>query len=365
MLLHRVSFFRLRLLPSRMKIFLSDCHYEITIPNPAKPIRAVWVIFDRGRDMLRYYGDPEIQAFAYRKDLGLLFPFHCRAKAYEDMDVDPSTGNGRALFTALSRFSQPSGHQELASAKLILLGFSGPGSLVARLTTYAPDRVMAAILADPGHFDPLGMDTVKLSSEALAVPQLIFTGSTDTHSGTKRPYEYFRKYFDQGAPWAFVIQNKTPHCCIINAKKLILLWTEAILEERPSFNGTLRRVDARKGWSTFMATRETETKDTWGEKTSELTDAKIQRGGKRPPEGMIPAGWLPNRRVAALTIEALPARVTAPVTMMPPAASEMLWAWTGVTNSNQLNSPDSSPAASVFPNFLFLTISASRFFLND
>ncbi|HKV63017.1 MAG TPA: hypothetical protein VJO16_13960 [Candidatus Acidoferrum sp.] len=33
---------------------LADCRYEITIPNPARPIRAVWVIFDRGRDMLRY-----------------------------------------------------------------------------------------------------------------------------------------------------------------------------------------------------------------------------------------------------------------------------------------------------------------------
>jgi|SRR5690348_16230904 hypothetical protein len=36
---------------------LGDCHYEITIPNPARQIRAVWVIFDRGRDMLRYYLD--------------------------------------------------------------------------------------------------------------------------------------------------------------------------------------------------------------------------------------------------------------------------------------------------------------------
>src|SRR5207302_1019617 len=197
--------------------------------------------------------------------LALLFPFHCRAKAYEDMDVDPSRGIGRALFAALSQLAQSSGHQELASARLILLGFSGAGALVARLPGYAPDRVIAAIPADAGHFNPLGIDTVTLSLEALAVPQLILTGSADHVSGTERPYEYFRKYFAKGAPWAFVIQNKTPHCCVINAKKLILLWTEAILEERPSFNGTLRRVDARKGWSTFMATRETETKDTWGE----------------------------------------------------------------------------------------------------
>jgi hypothetical protein len=176
--------FQTSVAPKPEEDIATDCRYEITIPNPSRPIRAVWVVFDRGRDMLRYYGDPEIQAVAYRSDLALLFPFHCRSKAYEDMNVDPSKGIGRALFAALSQLAQSSGHQELASAKLILLGFSGAGSLVARLVDYAPDRVIAAIPADASQFD-----TVTLSPEALAVPQLILTGSTDHISGTERPYE--------------------------------------------------------------------------------------------------------------------------------------------------------------------------------
>lgn len=290
--------FQTTVAPKPDEDILGDCRYEITIPNPARPIRAVWVIFDRGRDMLRYYGDPEVQAFAYGKDLALLLPFHCRAKGYEDMDVDPSKGIGRALSTALEQLAKSSGHPELASAKLILMSFSGGGSLVARMTGFAPDRIIAAIPANPGHFDPLGMDTVNLSPQALAVPQLILTGSADPVSGTKRPYEYFRKYFEQGAPWAFVIQNKIPHCCISNAKKLILLWIEAMLEERQSPDGTLRPVDRQKGWNAFISTQETETKDTWGEKTSELAKAHIQRSAAHPPRNMIPAGWLPNHRVA-------------------------------------------------------------------
>lgn len=290
--------FQTSVAPKPEEDIAADCRYEITIPNPSRHIRAVWVIFDRGRDMLRYYGDPEVQAFAYRSGLALLFPFHCRAKTYEDMDVDPSRGIGRALFAALSQLAQSSGHQELASAKLILLGFSGAGSLVARLAGYAPDRVIAAIPADPGHFNPLGIDTVILSPEALAVPQLILTGGADHVSGTKRPHEYFRKYFERGAPWAFVIQNEAPHCCIINAKKLILLWLQALLEEREPSNYTFRRIDRNRGWNAFFATRETETKDDWGGKTWDVTDAKIQRSRSNPPHGMIPAGWLPNHRVA-------------------------------------------------------------------
>jgi dienelactone hydrolase len=290
--------FQTSVVPKPEEDIAADCRYEITIPNPLRPIRAVWVIFDRGRDMLRYYGDPEVQAFAYRNDLALLFPFHCRAKTYEDMDVDPSRGIGRALFAALSQLAQSSGHQELASAKLILLGFSGAGSLVARLAGYAPDRVIAAIPADASQFSPLGIDTVTLSPEAQAVPQLILTGGADHVSGTERPYEYFRKYVEKGAPWAFVVQNKTPHCCIINAKKLILLWLQAMLEERQRSNGAVRRVDSNTGWNAFIATRQTETKDDWGGKTSEVSHAKIQRSRSNPPSGMIPAGWLPNHQVA-------------------------------------------------------------------
>jgi len=67
------------------------------------------------------------------------------------------------------------------------MSFSGGGSLVARLAGYAPDRVIAAIPADPSQFDPLGMDTVNLSQTALAIPQLILTGSAAPVSGTKRP----------------------------------------------------------------------------------------------------------------------------------------------------------------------------------
>jgi len=143
--------------------------------------------------------------------------------------------------------------------------------------------MIAAIPANPSQFEPLGMDTVTLSPEALAVPQLIPTGSADPVSGTKRPYEYFRKYFEQGAPWAFVIQNTIPHRCIINAKKLILLWIKAMLEERQASDGTLRSVDSKKGRKAFMATHEIETKDTWGEKTSEQSTRKYSAQGNGLP----------------------------------------------------------------------------------
>lgn len=287
----------------------SDCRYEITLANRTRTVRAVWVIFDRGRDILRYYGDPDVQAFAHRHDLALLLPFHCRAKSGTDGDLnmDPSKGIGRALFSSLSQFADLSGHPELASAKLVLLGFSGTGSLVGRLADYAPDRVLAVLAANPGH-NPLGVDTINLSPKAAAIPQLILTGSTDRITGTQRPYAYFRKYFDQGAPWTFVVQNKTPHCCIINAKALVLQWLDAVVVQRTTRGRGI-------GWYGFIRTAaETThgcpnlfppavpiwchgTKDAWGGQNWSASAATIERG-QNPPEGMMPAGWLPTREFA-------------------------------------------------------------------
>ena len=228
------------------------CRYELTLTDPSRTVKGVWVIFDRGRDMLRYYGDPEVQAFAQQRDWALLFPFHCAAKSYSDVDVDPARGIGRALFAALTQLAEASHHSELASSKLIL------------------------------------------------------TGSADAVSGTQRPYAYFRKYFDQGAPWTFVVQNHTPHCCIINAKGLVLRWLDAVVTQ-----GLTRTT----GWYGFIKTAPSQiadcpapqppavpvwcrgTKDSWGGDNWSVSEATINRRSD-PLLEMRPAGWLPTRAFA-------------------------------------------------------------------
>ena len=72
--------FQTSVAPQADEDLASACRYEITLMDPSRPVRGVWVIFDRGRDMLRYYGDPDVQAFAQRHDLALMLPFHCARK---------------------------------------------------------------------------------------------------------------------------------------------------------------------------------------------------------------------------------------------------------------------------------------------
>jgi pimeloyl-ACP methyl ester carboxylesterase len=284
----------------------ASCRYELTVMAPARMIKGVWVIFERGRDMVRYYEDPDVRSFARRHDWALLMPFHCAAKSYSDMDMDPQKGIGRALLTALTQLADASHHPELTSAKLVLLGFSGTGALAPRLAAYAPERVVAVVASDPGHFDPLGVDAITLSARAASIPELILAGSADAVSGTERPYAFFRRYFDNGAPWTFVVQNGTPHCCIINAKDLVLSWLDAVV---------IHRRTRAVGWYGFIKIAQSTiaecpdpqpparpvwcrgTKDSWGGNNWSVSAATTARHSGSQP-AMLPAGWLPTRAFA-------------------------------------------------------------------
>lgn len=281
----------------------SDCHYKLTLPDPKKQIELVWVIFDRGLDVHKLADDPAVTAFARRFHIALLLHGHCPGKKDEDhndMNMDPSNGLGRALFAALDQFAQIANHPELSNAKLIYLGFSGAGPLSARLVGMNPSRTVAAILSAPGHYEPMGIDTVSLDDQALAVPQLVMTGSADDLSGTARPYLYFKKHRDRGAPWVFVVQNNSPHCCTANARNLILQWLEAVIKQRQAeTSGTaLRSMDQRHGWQALIKTRQTKINDSFGLKTFEVVDAKIERIEGNNSMEWDSAGWLPNESLA-------------------------------------------------------------------
>ena len=207
------------------------CLFELSIPSPAKHVRAVWITYDRGYDISRYYSDTEVSAFAQRQAIALILAHQCPAKLpptgeQGEMDMDLSRGVARSIFAALEDFARQSRHAEIAGSKLIVMGFSGIGAMFGHFVQYAPGRIMAAILANPGQTDPYGMKDMDLSAAALAVPQFIIAGGIDDRGGTQRPYDYFIRHRMQGAPWVFLVQNGIPHCCVINAKPLILEWLD-------------------------------------------------------------------------------------------------------------------------------------------
>ena len=55
--------------PQPAENLAAPCRYEMTLPAGRRTVRATWITFDRGRDIMKFYSDPEILAFARRHDL--------------------------------------------------------------------------------------------------------------------------------------------------------------------------------------------------------------------------------------------------------------------------------------------------------
>jgi hypothetical protein len=267
-------------------------------------VRAVWIIYDRGFDIQRYYSDPDITAFARLQAIALMLAHQCPAKdpptgERGEMDMDLSRGVARSIFAALEDFAQQSGHKEISGARLILMGFSGIGAMFGHFVGYSPDRVLAAILANPGQTDPYGMKGIDLSDAARAVPEFIIAGGIDDRSGTQRPFNYFARHRMRGAPWVFLVQNAIPHCCVINVKPLIVEWlTQMIKLRQPTPGRPLTTLDQRGGWYGFIRPCEAVAKDYWGEPLWNVCDASVQSSRLPTPHDQFPSGWFPTHRLA-------------------------------------------------------------------
>jgi len=275
-----------RVTPQPGEDLLNPCEYRLALPNSPQPVRAAWIIFDRGLDMSAFYQSRQVRAFATARRLALVLAMHCRSKQIEDMDVDPAKGIGRALFTALEQFATSEDRPELKSAPLIAMGWSGAGSLVGRLAGFRPDRYLAGVAYAPGQYDPLGMNTIQLHGEGIRKPQMIIAGGADDHVGTERPYLYFRKYFDQGAPWTFAIQNRTPHCCLENAQELILDWLSDVLNLSPHGKPA--------GQFGYISVEPSQILDGWKNPVFNVTSARLGNKACQPKGEELCAGWLPS-----------------------------------------------------------------------
>lgn len=298
-LAQRTGIYSTTVAPQTSEHLLEPCRYELSLPQPAAAMRAVFVIFDRGREVFDLYSSPELFRFSGKERIALLLARHCRSQETEDIDVQPEHGIGRALFTALDQLAQLSKHGELTSAKVIVFGFSGGGSLAGRFPGYSPDRVMAAIAYAPGQYDPLGMDTIELPAAAAAVPQLIITNGDDTVNGTRRPFDYFQRHFERGAPWAFAIQNGVPHHGgLANAQPLMLAWIEALLDSTAQAPVVTALAPGRQGagWWLYLRTEPTATHDEWDNPVLRATDARIEKAGSREPGNYTAAGWMASRK---------------------------------------------------------------------
>jgi hypothetical protein len=280
------------------------CEYQASFPAGNRAVNAAWVTYDRGPDITRFYSDRDVLAFAKRNDVAMVLAVQCPASKPStgevgEMDMHPEHGLGRSLFSALKALGKESGHPELGAAKLILLGFSGTGAYFSHFVAYAPDRVVAAILTNPGQTDPENVDNVTLDEKGVAVPELIIVGGRDTVGGTVKPYNFYKRYRPQGAPWVYLVQNNIPHCCVINTKSFMLGWVQEVIRARhPNPKRPLSPMNLNSGWYGSIRPCETVYKDHWGLPLWNVCDAHVERTEKALPSQEMPAGFFPTESLA-------------------------------------------------------------------
>ncbi|MGI4827374.1 MAG: hypothetical protein ACRYFU_04160 [Janthinobacterium lividum] len=207
----------------------SPCKYELILSGPEVTQTGVLVIFQRS-DSMDLYKDPAVRAMATQLHMALMFAYECDAKSFSDFQYDATKGPGRALFLALSQLATLTEHPELATANVVLYGFSAGGYLGMTLTNAYPGRVLGAILDAPasGYAD---LNDEAVSSAAANVPMLILANADDTQAGTQRPFNLFIRGQAMGAPWGFGVQNATGHCCTDSTRSLLIPWVTAIMQD--------------------------------------------------------------------------------------------------------------------------------------
>ncbi len=252
--------FRTSVVPQQGETLAGSCVYQLSLPVTDRAVRGVLVIFDRGEQVRNLYSDATVVQFAAQSELGILLAQHCPAKRSKDIDVVPTNGTGRALKTALDQFAVASKHPELSRSAMIYFGMSGTGSLAARMVDFIPERTIAAVEYAPDQEDPVGIDTVTMSAKALSVPQFIIANGADKVVGTARPYAYFEQYRKLGAPLTFLIQNRTPHCCVANIVPVMLAWLADVMRLRV-VNKDLLPIDPKLGWIGTLQVRESGVKE--------------------------------------------------------------------------------------------------------
>jgi hypothetical protein len=308
--------YRTKVAPKQGETLAGPCAYQITLPQSNRPVRGVLVIFDRGEQVRDLVSDAAVVRFAAQSDLGFLLAQHCPAKRIKDIDVVPANGIGRALITALDQFGSVSNHPELSRSAMIYFGMSGTGSLAARMVDFIPERTIGSVEYVPDQEDPVGIDTVTISDKALAVPQFIIANGGDKDVGTARPYAYFEQYRKRGAPLTFLIQNRTPHCCVANIVPVMLAWLADVVRLRVRSVGEgLLPIDQTPGWFGTLQVGESGVKEedpslkVWNAVGAKISPSRENMSSgldipRSPDDKQVPSSatllpvWLPSREFA-------------------------------------------------------------------
>ena len=224
--------------------------------------------------------DPFWQDLARRQRFGLV-GVRLTDKRHEDMAiehyVDVRRGSGDAFLKALVTLSELSGHQEVATAPMLLWGMSAGGEFNYELALWKPERVIAFVVNKGGiYYNAIA------SPAARAVPGLFFIGDNDLafrNDIIRGIYSVNRRFHAQ---WALVVEPGVGHE-VARSRELAAIFYEELID--------LRLPESSEGSAPLL---------TLEDEDGFVGDPKTNRA--RPaagaPQTTYPTAWLPTERLA-------------------------------------------------------------------
>lgn len=230
-----------------------DCGIYAYLPRRAGPLRAVHLTLPGSgmstpvRDR-SWSGHPAVtppsvlRAFADAEGVALVGASYAW--------VEPA----QAL-AAITRIGARAGRPELATAPLIVDGFSAGGKWTHyRWLPELADRIAVAGVLGFLTGEPLVKDGMTypfaLGDAACAVPTVFHVGAADSagfKAGAAAAAALLREHRPRGAPWALAVAPRLPH--IVGAATLLTLpFYRDALALRLGPDGRLRPIDPARGW---------------------------------------------------------------------------------------------------------------------
>lgn len=258
--------------------------FRLWYPGNVPRLRAIVVLVPGSNvDGRSLVDDSTWQAFAIRHNLALLacrFTDRPHDQGFIEHYVNVSQGSGEALLDALVSLARRSDHRELATAPLLLWGFSAGGQFNYEFVAWRPERVLGFVVNKGGIYY-----SALVSQAARHVPGILFIGGKDLEFRTNTIVGLFAVNRRAGALWALAEEPSADHV-EGRSRELALRFFEDMLP--------LRLPERAWSGSEPSALRSIP------EKSGFLGDLKAKTfhalGNTDAPN--YPTAWLPTERVA-------------------------------------------------------------------
>ncbi len=214
-------------IPRQARETFDEASFHLWLPDNAGPVRGVAVVLDGiNVDGRHLAGRKQWQDFAQKNSLALVA---CYFRT-DDLSIgitysQAEFGSGRALLAGLTGLGKASGHPEMDTVPLFLLGFSAGGQFSYSFANFCPERT-AAFVSNKG-----GIYQTPATEAARAIPGLFIMGEKDTASRRSAIRKIFSDNRQLGANWFMAVEPKYAHNTA-NANDLALPFFEAVMRRR-------------------------------------------------------------------------------------------------------------------------------------